>query len=70
MERRSHSVEDDATINQVLTAEAVLAEQNLILKRTAFSLTVEGELPRLRNRAVYAGNRGRRDRIRAGTISY
>ena len=39
-------LEDDAAIDKVFaTAEAVLAEQNLILKRTAFSLTVEGELP-------------------------
>lgn len=39
-------VEDDPTINRIFsTAEAVLAEQNLILKRTAFALTVAGELP-------------------------
>lgn len=37
---------DDATLDQIFsTAEAVLAEQNLILKRTAFTLTVAGELP-------------------------
>ena len=45
-EEEAIPVEDEATINQIFaTAEAVLAEQNLILKRTAFSLTVEGELP-------------------------
>ena len=45
-EEEAVPVEDEATINQIFaTAEAVLAEQNLILKRTAFSLTVEGELP-------------------------
>ena len=39
-------IEDEATIDQIFsTAEAVLAEQNLILKRTAVALTVAGELP-------------------------
>lgn len=39
-------VEDDETINSIFpTAEAVLAEQNLVLKRTAYALTVAGELP-------------------------
>lgn len=39
-------VEDDATIDAVFsTAQAVLAEQNLILKNTAYALTVMGELP-------------------------
>lgn len=39
-------VEDDITIDRIFTtAEAVLAEQNLILRRTAFALTVAGELP-------------------------
>ncbi|WP_071191855.1 DUF3727 domain-containing protein [Trichormus sp. NMC-1] len=39
-------VEDDATINKVFpTAQAVLAEQNLIVKNTAYALTVAGELP-------------------------
>jgi hypothetical protein len=37
---------EDAEINEIFaTAQAVLAEQNLILKRTAISLTVEGDLP-------------------------
>jgi Protein of unknown function (DUF3727)/Protein of unknown function (DUF1292) len=39
-------VEDDATIDEIFgTAQAVLAEQNLILKHTAYALTVAGELP-------------------------
>ncbi len=39
-------IEDDAEIDQIFSdAQAVLAEQNLILKRTAYTLTVEGELP-------------------------
>lgn len=45
-EEEAIPVEDDTTIDQIYTtAEAVLAEQNLILKRTAFALTVAGELP-------------------------
>lgn len=39
-------VEDDATIDQIFgIAHAVLSEQNLILKNTAYALTVAGELP-------------------------
>lgn len=39
-------VEDDDTIEQIFdTAQAVLSEQNLALKNTAYALTVEGELP-------------------------
>jgi len=39
-------VEDDATIDQIFgIAQAVLSEQNLILKNTAYALTVAGELP-------------------------
>lgn len=39
-------VEDEEEIDQIFsTAQAVLAEQNLNLKRTAFALTVAGELP-------------------------
>lgn len=39
-------IEEEAIIDQIFTtAEAVLAEQNLILKRTAFALTVAGDLP-------------------------
>jgi Protein of unknown function (DUF3727)/Protein of unknown function (DUF1292) len=39
-------LEDDAEIDLIFSdAQAVLAEQNLVLKRTAFTLTVSGELP-------------------------
>ncbi|MDF5719201.1 MAG: DUF3727 domain-containing protein [Rhizonema sp. PD37] len=39
-------VEDDQIIDQIFgTAQAVLAEQNLLLKNTAYALTVAGELP-------------------------
>jgi hypothetical protein len=39
-------LEDDAEIDMIFSdAQAVLAEQNLILKRTGFTLTVAGELP-------------------------
>lgn len=37
---------EDAELNEIFaTAQAVLSEQNLKLKRTALSLTVEGDLP-------------------------
>lgn len=39
-------VEDDDMIEAIFgTAQAVLSEQNLILKNTAYALTVAGELP-------------------------
>lgn len=39
-------VEDDATIDRIFTtAQAVLAERNLLIKNTAYALTVAGELP-------------------------
>jgi hypothetical protein len=39
-------VEDDAIIDEIFsTAKAVLAEQNLVLKNTAYALTVAGDLP-------------------------
>jgi hypothetical protein len=39
-------VEDETTIEEIFsTAQAVLAEQNLIVKNTAYALTVSGELP-------------------------
>lgn len=39
-------IEDEEEIDKIFTtAQAVLAEQNLALKRTAFALTVAGELP-------------------------
>ncbi|MEE3717739.1 DUF3727 domain-containing protein [Tumidithrix elongata RA019] len=45
---------DDDEIDQIFeTAHAVLAEQNLKLKRTAFTLTVEGELPELIEDDIY-----------------
>lgn len=45
-EEEAIPVEEDETIDKIFTlAEAVLAEQNLTLKRTAFTLTVAGELP-------------------------
>lgn len=37
---------DDAVIDEIFgTAQAVLAEQNLVLKQTAYALTVAGDLP-------------------------
>jgi hypothetical protein len=37
---------EEAEIDQIFdTAQAVLAEMNLVLKRTAYTLTVEGEMP-------------------------
>ena len=45
-EEEAVPIEDDETIDRIFaTAEAVLAEQNLVLRRTAFALTVAGELP-------------------------
>ncbi|GAB1545450.1 DUF3727 domain-containing protein [Scytonema sp. NUACC21] len=39
-------VEDEAVIDEIFdTAQVVLAEQNLMLKNTAYALTVAGELP-------------------------
>ncbi|BAY61262.1 hypothetical protein NIES22_13230 [Calothrix brevissima NIES-22] len=39
-------VEDDLTIDKIFpTAQAVLSEQNLFLKNTAYALTVSGDLP-------------------------
>jgi Protein of unknown function (DUF3727)/Protein of unknown function (DUF1292) len=39
-------LDDDATIDQIFsTAQAVLAEQNLIVKNSAYALTVAGDLP-------------------------
>ncbi|HLP88340.1 MAG TPA: DUF3727 domain-containing protein [Nostocaceae cyanobacterium] len=39
-------VEDDATIDRIFaTAQAVLSERNLVVKNTAYALTVAGELP-------------------------
>lgn len=45
-EEEATLVEDDTTIDRIFSiAQAVLAEQNLILKNTAYALTVAGELP-------------------------
>ena len=39
-------IEDDAIIEEIFnTAQAVLSELNLVLKNTAYALTVSGELP-------------------------
>lgn len=41
-------VEDESVIDQIFSvAKAVLEEQNLVLKRTALVLTVEGDIPEL-----------------------
>lgn len=46
---------EDAELSEVFaTAQAVLEEQNLKLKRSALSLTVEGELPELEDEQVLA----------------
>lgn len=45
-EEEAVPVEDHPTIDRIFAiAEDVLAQRNLILKRTAFALTVAGELP-------------------------
>ena len=45
-EEEAIPVEDEQEIEQIFPiAKAVLEEQNLVLKRTAVTLTVEGELP-------------------------
>lgn len=47
-------VEDDAIIDEIFTnAQAVLAEQNLILKNTAYALTVAGELPPVEESEIF-----------------
>ncbi len=47
-EEEAVPVEDEQEIDQIFPiAKAVLEEQNLVLKRTAVTLTVEGELPEL-----------------------
>lgn len=47
-------VEDDDTIDEIFdTAEAVLAEQNLLLKHTAYALTVSGELPPVEESEIF-----------------
>lgn len=47
-EEEPRIVEDEAEIEQIFAdAKAVLSEQNLTLKQTAYTLTVAGELPPL-----------------------
>lgn len=47
-------VEDDATIEEIFsTAQAVLSEQNLVMKNTAYALTVVGELPEIEESEMY-----------------
>lgn len=47
-------VEDEATIEEIFgTAQAVLAEQNLILKHTAYALTVAGDLPPVEESEIF-----------------
>ncbi|MBD2292556.1 DUF3727 domain-containing protein [Anabaena sphaerica FACHB-251] len=47
-------VEDDATIDKIFsTAQAVLSEQNLIVKNTAYALTVAGELPPVEESEIF-----------------
>lgn len=46
---------DDAEIDDIFSdAKAVLAEQNLMLKRTAYTLTAEGEIPPMDEEEVLA----------------
>ncbi|ERN42191.1 protein of unknown function (DUF3727) [Rubidibacter lacunae KORDI 51-2] len=46
-------LEDDRDLDRVFPdARAVLAEQNLMLKRTAFTPTVEGELPEVQESQI------------------
>ncbi|MEA5577202.1 DUF3727 domain-containing protein [Anabaena sp. UHCC 0451] len=47
-------VEDDATIDELFsTAQAVLSEQNLIIRNTAYALTVVGELPPVEESEIF-----------------
>ncbi|AVZ31647.1 DUF3727 domain-containing protein [Nodularia spumigena] len=47
-------VDDDAVIDQIFgTAQAVLAEQNLIVKHTAYALTVAGDLPPVEESEIF-----------------
>lgn len=50
-------VEDESEIDRIFdTAKAVLAEHNLVLKRSAVALTAEGEIPELDSDEVEVGN--------------
>ncbi|WP_353929958.1 DUF3727 domain-containing protein [Okeanomitos corallinicola TIOX110] len=47
-------VEDDVEIDAVFsTAQAVLSEQNLMIKNTAYALTVAGELPPVEESEIF-----------------
>ena len=47
-------VEDDVTIEKIFsTAQAVLSEQNLVLKNTAYALTAAGELPTIEESDIF-----------------
>ncbi|MBK1990834.1 DUF3727 domain-containing protein [Sphaerospermopsis aphanizomenoides BCCUSP55] len=47
-------VEDDTIIERIFsTAQAVLSEQNLTLKNTAYALTVAGELPPVEESEIF-----------------
>ncbi len=48
-------IEDDAAIEEIFNnAQAVLAEQNLILKHTAYALTAAGELPPVEESEIFS----------------
>jgi hypothetical protein len=52
-EEEAEIVEDAQEISEIFaTAKAVLSEQNLVLKRTAVVLTVEGDLPDFEEEAL------------------
>ncbi|MGD1913151.1 MAG: DUF3727 domain-containing protein [Rivularia sp. (in: cyanobacteria)] len=47
-------VEEDAIIEKIFgTAQAVLSEQNLLLKNTAYALTASGELPPIEESDIF-----------------
>jgi hypothetical protein len=52
-EEEATLVEDDAEIDKIFAdAQAVLSEQNLVLKRTAYALTAAGELPEVEEQDI------------------
>jgi hypothetical protein len=58
-EEEAIPVEDDAEIERIFPiARAVLQEQNLELKRTAVTLTVEGDLPELNEEDLEVADEG------------
>ncbi|HEY9862019.1 MAG TPA: DUF3727 domain-containing protein [Candidatus Obscuribacterales bacterium] len=58
-EEEAIPVEDEAEIERIFPiARAVLQEQNLELKRTAVTLTVEGDLPELNEEDVEVADEG------------